>query len=398
MTSRAPSASAGAALVWCGAALAAAIEWLARRPRLAAWLLPLLDGALVAGVLFHERAERGSAAGSPGFTALWCAAAIALGAFTSKIVHELRRTRSMRSHIGQYVIEKKLGQGGMGEVYLARHTLLHRPTALKLLPRARAGIATIARFEREVRVTSRLTHPNTVTIYDYGRTPDGVFYYAMEHLEGCDLERLVEDHGPLAPSRVVHILSQIAGALSEAHAAGLIHRDLKPANVFLCERGGLCDVVKVLDFGLVKEQRRGPGAPVEQTDVNRLLGTPAYLSPEAILSPAELGPRSDLYALGAIGYFLLTGCQVFEGDTVIAQCRAHLNEQPLSPSARIGRSLPADLEALILSCLAKRPHTRPESAGALCRALLACDVPVWNQGELAAPLGIDRAKRNVTAA
>jgi serine/threonine protein kinase len=286
-------------------------------------------------------------------------------------IQRFRRV-SHRRQLGQYVIEEKLGQGGMAEVYLARHTELRRSAALKLLPPERAGDATVTRFEREIRVTSRLTHPNIVVIYDYGRTEDGVFYYAMERLEGSDLERLVTKNGPLAPARVVDILLQIASALGEAHAAGLIHRDLKPANVFLCDRGGLRDTVKVLDFGLVKERRPPEGAAVHQTDVNVLIGTPAYISPEAIVSPSEIDARSDLYSLGALGYFLLTGEQVFEGDTVVTQCIAHLHEEPLPPSMRVGQTLPRDLERLILCCLAKRPEDRPQSATALREALLAC--------------------------
>jgi serine/threonine-protein kinase len=302
-------------------------------------------------------------------TAWW----VVVGAL-SNLVRRFRRASYQRK-LGDYVIEHKLGQGGMAEVYLAHHSQLRRAAALKLLPPERAGLATVARFEREIRVTSRLTHPNIVLIYDYGRTLDGGFYYAMEHLEGSDLERLVTKHGPLAPERVVRVLLQIASALAEAHGGGLIHRDLKPANVFLCDRGGQRDVVKVLDFGLVKERKPPEGAAVHQTDVNVLIGTPAYLSPEAIVSPSEVDARSDLYALGATAYFLLTGETVFEGDTVVAQCIAHLHEAPLPPSMRVGRPVPRDLERLILRCLAKRPEERPESAAAFREALLACQVP-----------------------
>lgn len=335
-------------------------------------------GVIPALVLaYFEGAARGSAAEAVTFSAIWCVMATALSTFASKVIYGLRRRAHLNQQLGQYVIERKLGEGGMGEVYLARHSLLRRPTALKLLPPERAGHATIARFEREVRATSRLSHPNTVAIYDYGRTEDGVFYYAMEHLAGCDLQRLVEQQGALCPSRVVHVLAQIAGALSEAHAAGLVHRDLKPANVFLCERGGQPDTVKVLDFGLVKETA-GAAPASAQTDVNVLLGTPAYLAPEAIHSPAEVDARSDLYAVGALGYFLLTGRDVFEGNTAVALCIAHLHEVPIPASQRSGRDVPPDLERLLLSCLEKEPERRPQSAAALRRALLACDVPTWN--------------------
>jgi len=334
-------------------------------------VLPALTIAVWAG------AERGYMREAVSFAAIWSAVAVLLSTFVSKVIYGLRESVSQAQQLGQYVIEQKLGQGGMGEVYLARHTLLRRLTAVKLLPPERAGEKTVARFEREVRATSRLTHPNTVSIFDYGRTADGVFYYAMEHLDGLDLERLVRSHGPLPPSRVIHVLTQICGALNEAHHAGLIHRDLKPANVFLCERGGQRDVVKVLDFGLVKDTSPESGAAL-QTEVNALIGTPMYLSPESIHSPNEVDGRTDLYALGAIAYFLLTGQDVFQGNTVVALCIAHLHDTPRRPSERLGQELPADLEALVLSCLEKAPEARPASAAALRKALLACDVPAWS--------------------
>ena len=335
-------------------------------------------GALPAlAVAVHEGSAHGRLSELVSMTCIWSVAAIALPTVASRVIYGLRESVAMAQQLGQYVIERKLGEGGMGEVYLARHTLLRRHTALKLLPPERAGANTVARFEREVRATSRLSHPNTVAIYDYGRTREGIFYYAMEYLEGTDLQRLVREHGALQPARVAHILAQIAGALAEAHATGLVHRDLKPANVYLCERGGLPDTVKVLDFGLVKDtsgaQTLG-GTALGQTDVNALIGTPAYLAPESIHSPAEVDARSDLYAVGAIGYFLLTGSEVFHGASVVALCIAHLHEQPEPPSQRLKRALPPELERLILSCLAKDPAARPTSATALRQALLACDV------------------------
>jgi len=332
-------------------------------------------------VAVYDGAARGVMAELTSMTSIWCVAAVALPTFASKVIYGLRESVAMAQQLGQYVIERKLGEGGMGEVYLARHTLLRRHTALKLLPPERAGEKTIARFEREVRATSRLSHPNTVAIYDYGRTREGIFYYAMEYLDGVDLQRLVHEHGPLEPARVIHVLSQIAGALVEAHDTGLVHRDLKPANVFLCERGGLPDTVKVLDFGLVKETNglSGLSGPARaQTDVNALIGTPAYLSPESIHSPSAVDARSDLYAVGAIGYFLLTGSDVFQRDSLVALCIAHLHEQPELPSERLKRALPTDLERLLMSCLEKDPSRRPCSAAALREALLACDVPRYD--------------------
>lgn len=324
--------------------------------------------ALVSAYL--DGASRGMLAEAVSFTSIWVAAAVALSAFTSHVIYGLRESVAMARQFGQYVIERRLGAGGMGEVYLARHSLLRRPTAVKLLPPERAGQKTVERFEREVRATSRLSHPNTVSIYDYGRTCEGIFYYAMEYLEGVDLQQLVRDEGPLPPERAVRVLSQIAGALGEAHGLGLVHRDLKPANVVVCERGGEADTVKVLDFGLVKDTT-SLGAVSAQTDVNVLIGTPGYISPESIHSPASVGAASDIYALGALGYFLLTGTEVFPATSVVASCIAHLHEAPESPSKRLGRELPASLEALILSCLEKTPEKRPTSALALRRALLA---------------------------
>jgi eukaryotic-like serine/threonine-protein kinase len=329
-------------------------------------------------VAVYDGARRGALGELTSLTAIWCVAAVALPTFASKVIYGLRESVAMARQLGQYVIERKLGEGGMGEVYLARHTLLRRHTALKLLPPERAGEKAVARFEREVRATSRLSHPNTVAIYDYGRTREGIFYYAMEYLDGVDLQRLVREQGPLEPARVIHILAQIAGALDEAHQSGLVHRDLKPANVYLCERGGQPDTVKVLDFGLVKDTAAASalsGPVVAQTDVNALIGTPAYLAPESIHSPADVDARSDLYAVGAIGYFLLTGTEVFQRSSLVALCIAHLHEQPQRPSERLKAALPFDLEQLLLSCLEKDAAQRPSSAAALRQGLLACAVP-----------------------
>ena len=224
---------------------------------------------------------------------------------TSQVIYGLRAQVVEAERMGQYVLEKRR-RSGMGTVYLARHALLRRPTAIKLLPADKAGAETISRFEREVQNTSMLSHPNTVAIFDYGRTPEGVFYYAMEYLEGVDLQRLVERFGPQSPARVVHILAQICGALAEAHARGLVHRDVKPANAILCERGGVPDTGKVVDFGLVKDMGTRARSPAGsdaalQTDINTIVGTPADLAPEAIASPDEVDARSEIYAIGAVG-------------------------------------------------------------------------------------------------
>jgi len=265
------------------------------------------------------------------------------------------------------VLEKKLGEGGMGVVYRASHALLRRPTAVKLLVSERAGERAIQRFEREVRLTARLTHPNTVTIYDYGRTPEGVFYYAMELLDGIDLEQLVRLDGPLPPARVCHILVQVAGALAEAHAIGLIHRDVKPANIMLCRQIGRADIAKLLDFGLVREL---DGVDKTRSDIHTLTGTPLYMAPESIVNPRVVDGRADLYALAAVGYFLLVGSPVFVAPTVVEVCGLHLHAVPVPPSERLGRALPEALEKAILRGLAKKADDRFPSAEAFAGALL----------------------------
>jgi serine/threonine-protein kinase len=259
----------------------------------------------------------------------------------------------------------------MGVVYRARHAMLRRPTAVKLLPADKSSESTVARFEREVRLTARLSHPNTVTVYDYGRTPEGVFYYAMELLEGANLREAVDVGGPLPSARVLHVLEQVAASLVEAHGIGLIHRDIKPANILLCELAGAPDVAKVVDFGLVKEI--APDGDVSLTTAGTLTGTPLYMAPEAITAPETLDSRSDLYSLGAVGYYLLVGADVFAGRSLVEVCGHHLHSEPVPPSERTEAPVPADLEALLLSCLAKKPAGRPKSAAELRRGLRACE-------------------------
>jgi serine/threonine-protein kinase len=303
-------------------------------------------------------------------TTIWCIATVAGTARVSKEIYGLRTAVARAERLGQYTIERLVGEGGMGAVYLARHARLRRPTALKLLLPDRTGPENLARFEREVQLTSQLTHPNTVAVYDYGRTHDGVFYYAMEYVDGLSLAQLVEQEGPQPPGRVIHILMQAADALSEAHAVGLIHRDVKPANILLCKRAGSNDIVKLLDFGLVKDIR--PNADPSLTQTNTVAGTPLYLAPETITDPTMVDHRVDLYALGAVGYCLLTGAPPFQGRTTVEVCGHHLHSTPVAPSERLGIRLPGSLDAVILRCLAKRREDRPESARALQLLLREC--------------------------
>jgi serine/threonine-protein kinase len=311
-----------------------------------------------------------------GFT--WSALTVATCTVASAVIYGLQRKVEEAKQLGQYTLAEKIGEGGMGVVYRAHHAMLRRPTAIKLLRPEEAGEANLIRFEREVQLTSKLTHPNTVAIFDYGRTPEGVFYYAMEYLDGLSLEELVENDGPQPPARVIHLLRQISGALAEAHGTGLIHRDIKPANIVLCERGGVPDVVKVVDFGLVKDL----SDETAQTQANTLAGTPLYLSPESIKDPGSVDARSDLYAVGAVGYYLLTGKHVFDATTIIEVCSHHLHTAPVAPSERLGHSLPDDLESLILSCLEKTPDARPRDARTLHTALARCsDADRWSEEE-----------------
>jgi serine/threonine protein kinase len=253
--------------------------------------------------------------------------------------------------------------------------LLRRPTAIKQLLPERVGADNLARFEREVHHTSQLTHPNTVAVYDFGRGSDGTFYYAMEYLGGgIDLEQLVRVYGPQPAARVVPILVQVCGALQEAHDMGIIHRDIKPANIMLCERGGLPDVAKVVDFGLVKEITAETGDSQQM-----ILGTPAYLAPEAVNDPHTVGPALDLYALGCVGYYLLTGRMVFEGKTAIAICIQHAADAPTPPSKLV--AMPSELEAILLRCLAKLPSERFASADELAEALSAVPVSGWREAD-----------------
>ncbi|MEO2089820.1 MAG: serine/threonine-protein kinase, partial [Gemmataceae bacterium] len=270
------------------------------------------------------------------------------------------------NEVGQYALQRKLGEGGMGEVFLAEHRLLKRPCAIKFIrPDLAAHPATAARFEREVRAVTGLTHPNTVRVYDYGRADDGGFYCVMEYLDGPTLDELVKAGGPLPPGRAVRLLRQVCGALGEAHAAGLIHRDLKPGNVIVAAPGGQPDVAKLLDFGLVHDL--SAAADDRLTRTGTVLGTPAFMSPEQAAGETAVDARSDVYSLGAVAYFTLTGRPPFAGKSLGQILAAHRNEPP-PPLPGV----PDRLAAVVTRCLAKDPADRFPSVADLDRSLQAC--------------------------
>lgn len=313
------------------------------------------------------------------YMVMWTVVGISISGVTSHVIYGLRVQVAQAARLGQYVLEEKVGEGGMGAVYRARHALLRRATAVKLVLPERAGPEVLARFEREVQLTASLTHPNTVSVYDYGRTPAGVFYYAMEFLDGIDLEQLVTRFGPQSPARVVHVLAQVAGSLGEAHKVGLVHRDVKPANIILCEQRGLHDTAKVVDFGLVKDLTRLSPALLTLSGSSSIVGTPLYLAPEAISAPDKLDARADLYALGAVGYFLLTGRPVFVGASLFEVAAQHLQQEPTPPSRLMNAPLSTALEALLLDCLSKDPAKRPASAEIVAERLAAAGVSPWSR-------------------
>jgi len=304
------------------------------------------------------------------------AAAIVGTLWSSFFVARLRREVREARQLGQYTLEKRIGEGGMGEVYLARHALLKRPTAVKVLKPDRSSPQAVARFEREVQLASRLTHPNTIEIYDFGRTPEGIFYYAMEFLPGINLDQLLRLDGPPPPARSVFVLRQVCGSLGEAHGIGLIHRDIKPQNIMLCERGGQYDFVKVLDFGLVR-----PVAPAQDARLTadfRISGTPHYLAPEVLREPQHADARADIYALGVVSFNLLTGLHPFDTANLAELLHRVATEDPPRPSQRTAMPIAPALDQLVFDCLARDPGRRPASVSEVL-AVLDGDlgVPVW---------------------
>jgi len=287
------------------------------------------------------------------------------------LINSLRHEAFEAKQLGNYKLLHPIGSGRMGDVYLAEHRLMKRPCAIKLIrPGKAADPHVLARFEREVRATAKLSHWNTIEIFDYGRTEDGTFYYVMEYLPGLSLADLVDRHGPLPPARAVSLLLQTCDALAEAHGRGLIHRDIKPGNIFAAQRGGYYDVAKLLDFGLAKPIS-GDTLPVQLTQDGAITGSPLYMSPEQALGESEPDGRSDVYSLGAVAYFLLTGAPPFAGDKAIKLIMAHAHDA-VTPPSKLRPEIPADLEAVVLRCLAKDPADRYQTVRDLQRALSDC--------------------------
>lgn len=308
----------------------------------------------------------------------WMGVASTVAIFGAYKLAELRRQVAEARRFGHYQLIRRIGGGGMGEVHLAEHVLLKQPCAIKLIRPERAGDpAALERFEREVRATARLTHWNTVQIYDYGYTDDGTFYYVMEYLPGLTLEEMVSRHGRLSPARTIHFLRQLCAALREAHGMNLVHRDIKPANVMTCERGGIFDVVKLLDFGLV----RG-GGPQAETMAEEMIiaGTPGYMAPEQATG-RPIDGRTDIYSLGAVAYFLLTGQHPFARESAIQTMLAQMTEEIRRP--REWRAdLPMDLESVVLRCLSRPPDQRFQDIDAIDGALSGCvDADNWSADE-----------------
>jgi hypothetical protein len=314
----------------------------------------------------------------------YIAAFIAMVPF--KVMHGLGKQLREAQDLGSYQLVERLGQGGMGEVWRAKHRLLARNAAVKLVrPEVLgAGGAEDAhmirrRFEREAQSTAALGSPHTIRVFDYGATEDGTFYYVMELLSGRDLESLVREFGPVPPDRTLFLLRQVCHSLAEAHARGLVHRDIKPANIYVCRLGLEFDFVKVLDFGLVKVRQPG-GRDALTTTIEHTSGTPAYMAPEIILGASNVDRRADVYALGCVAYYLLTGQLVFEADTPMSMLMQHVQAEPVPPSQRTELKIPRELDEFVLACLNKDPRKRPQDAEELLEKVWQCKTcETWNQ-------------------
>jgi eukaryotic-like serine/threonine-protein kinase len=309
--------------------------------------------------------------------------AVALAMIPAHIIGGLGREVRRARELGAYQLGDLLGRGGMGEVYLAQHRMLARPAAIKLIRPETLGAGSsngaevaIRRFRREAQAAALLKSPHTVDLYDFGVTDDGTFYYVMELLEGSDLESLVNRFGPLPPERAVHLLRHACHSLSEAHARGLIHRDIKPSNIFTCRLGLSVDYGKVLDFGLVKHRETAEESPsVLLTQPGSTTGTPAFMAPELALGEQSIDGRVDIYALGCVAFWLLTGRLVFEADTPVRMMLQHIQAEPPPPSRSSELDIPPELDRVVIACLSKKPEDRPADAAALAEMLAACELP-----------------------
>jgi serine/threonine protein kinase len=308
----------------------------------------------------------------------------------SHVLQRVGRRLREAQELGSYKLVELLGTGGMGQVWRAEHNLLARDAAIKLVRPEVLGARNDAeanqvlrRFEREAQATAQLSSPHTIQLFDFGMTQDGTFYYVMELLSGRDLESFVREFGPVPANRALFLLRQVCHSLADAHARGLVHRDIKPANIYICRMGLEYDFVKVLDFGLVKANRNA-GADTIVTIDHTTTGTPAYMAPEIILGEAEVDRRADVYALGCVAYFLLTGQLVFEADTPMKMLLQHLHAQPLPPSQRTEVPIPRELDELVMACLDKNPAKRPQNAEELFHMACGCRTcDGWNQAQAA---------------
>jgi serine/threonine-protein kinase len=334
----------------------------------------------------------------------------------ARVLQRLGRRLREAQELGSYQLVERLGTGGMGEVWRAEHRLLARDAAIKLMKPEVLGARDdeeaqrmLKRFEREAQATAALSSPHTIQVFDFGVTQDGTFYYVMELLAGRDLESMVREFGPVPPNRVLYLLRQVCHSLADAHARGLVHRDIKPANIYVCRMGLEYDFVKVLDFGLVKIQA-GRDTQTLATAETSTPGTPAYMAPEVILGTPDVDRRVDVYSLGCVAYFLLTGELVFEADSSMKMLMQHLHAQPVPPSQRTELLVPRELDEIILSCLQKDPKLRPQDAGELYQ--MACQMRThdeWNSDQakhwwrvhlpqLTGPLKVSDTRRDTAAA
>lgn len=396
--------SAAVGLIWHWAPSAAqpvpAVSWIGVAVLLFAAVVPttpvktLVTGLIAVSMnplaMAIAKAQGGwqyDSSGDPLLMHYWDYLVVGVAVVISQVVTKLGQQVTKAREMGSYQLGELLGRGGMGEVYRATHRMLARPAAIKLIRpetigNGPAGELAVKRFRREAQAAANLRSPHTVELYDFGVTTDETLYFVMELLDGMTLDALVREHGPLPANRVIHILRQVCASLQEAHASGLVHRDIKPANIHIGRLGLSHDFVKVLDFGLVKSVETAPHETSLATGLGLTPGTPDYMAPEMILGE-NIDSRADIYAVGCVAYYLLTGKACFESASVVHVIARHLNEAPVPPSQRAGLSIPPALEQLVLSCLAKRPEQRPQSAAELSRGLAAIDVEPWDEEQAA---------------